>query len=318
MWGPEEALFDPQAGCLRWPDELKFPRYPIFVPTRGRHETPHTIRFLQQDEVPFRIVVVPEEADEYARLVDESQILVLPSSDLRLVGTRNWIRDVAEQEGWARHWQLDDNIRRVYRLWRDAQRIPCDSGPALRQVEDFTDRYSNIGCSGLNYKMFGLPNLTPYFVNTHVYSATLVNHACPYRWRLMYNDDTDYCLQILGGGWCTVLVNVFLADKLPTMTVAGGNTNQLYAIGEGAGTGLYAGDGRRIMARELEKMWPDVVTVERRFQRPQHVIDWRRFKMPLERTDDVELSREPDDYGLRLVAVSEVKSPRIRALLDGA
>jgi hypothetical protein len=294
------------------------PRYPVFVPTKGRWDTPLTIRFLQQDEVPFRIVVRPDEVNEYAKLVDASQILVLPSTVTNLMETRNWIRDVAEQEGHKRHWQLDDNSRRVYRLWY-GQRIPCDSGPALRCVEDFSDRYRNVGVSGLNYKMFGLPNLTAYFLNAHVYSCTLVNHEMPLRWRLVYNDDTDLCLQALAAGWATVLVNTFLIDKLPTMIVKGGNTDDLYKIGESSELeGPYAGDGRRQMARALERAWPGVVTVDRRFQRPQHVIDWKRFKFPLLPADGVTIPTEGwDEYGLELRAVNNIKSERIKQVLAG-
>lgn len=288
--------------------EPTLPRYPVFVPTKGRAHNPLTIRFLQEDEVPFRIVVVPEEVEQYRALVDDSQILVLPRSDLKLVGTRNWIRDVAEQEGWARHWQLDDNIRRVNRLFM-GERYNCDSGPALRAIEDFSDRYSNIGISGFNYRFFATPNLEAYSVNTHVYSATLVNHKMPCRWRLIYNDDTDLCLQALSEGWCTVLVNAFLVDKMKTMVVKGGNTDD-----------LYQGDGRLVMARALERMWPHHVRVERRFQRPQHVIDWRQFKQRLQPLDDGSATYTHDDaeYGLRMIALRDVKSPHVRRHLEAA
>lgn len=310
-WLPDYATV--ADGEISWPEPLRFPKWPIFIPSKGRAARPLTIKFLQDDQVPFRVVVIPEEAEEYAKIVREDQLLVLPSANLKLLGTRNWIRDVAEQEGWSRHWQLDDNIRRVYRLWTNSQRIPCDSGPAFRAVEDFTDRYTNVGISGMNYKMFGLPNLTPYFINTHVYSCTLVNHANPYRWRLVYNDDTDYCLQTLGSNfWCTVLSNAFLADKLPTMTVAGGNTEELYTMDEKW--------GRWKMARDLEVEWPDIVTVERRFQRTQHVIDWKRFKQPLIRREDLDWdaiqSAGTDEYGLRMIQVTEPKSEFIKQTLE--
>ena len=57
-----------------------------------------------------------------------------------------------------------------------------------------------------------------------------------------------------------------------TMTMKGGNMAQ-----------LYQGDGRLTMARSLERMWPGVVSINRRFGRPQHVVknSWRNFDTSL-------------------------------------
>jgi hypothetical protein len=279
------------------------PRYPVYVPTRDRFRKDRalTIRCLLKDEVPFRAVVVPEEREVYAELVGEERLLVLPDNDYVLFDSRNWIKDHATAEGHARHWQLDDNIIEFRRLWR-GRRIPCPGGLALRVCEDFSDRYENIAISGLNYQMFVKAEYTaPFFHNVHVYSCTLVNNEIPHRWRLVYNDDTDICLQVLADGWCTVLLNAFMANKLRTMTLHGGNTDQ-----------LYQGDGRLKMARSLERMWPGVVKIDRRWGRPQHVINWRKFDTPLQPRKDAPAEI---DYGLRLVTKRPVKSDKLRRVI---
>lgn len=270
-------------------DERLLPRYPVYVPSKSRAAYPLTINFLLRDGVPFYVVVEREQVDEYAAVAGLDRLLVLPESGGGLLYARNWIRDHAIGLGADRHWQIDDNINQVRRLYR-GRRIPCAAGPALAAVENYTDRYSNVGLSGLNYHMFGgFPNLPPVVRNVHVYSCTLVDNRMPYRWRLRYNDDTDLCLQVLAGGLCTVLVNVFLVYKRPTMEIPGGNTAD-----------LYQGDGRLVMARSLERVWPGVVRVDRRYGRPQHVINWSRFDTPLKLRDDVALDEQPNEYGLRL------------------
>lgn len=292
--------------------DLPKPRYPIYVPSKGRWANPLTAKFLTADEVPFRMVIERSEYDAYRRALPNAELLVLPFENAGTsVPARNWIKDHAVAEGHERHWQLDDNMRGAYRLWR-GKRVHCDSGVALRVCEDFTDRYTNIAISGLNYDMF-VPSETsaPFYLNCHVYSCTLVNHAVPLRWRGRYNEDTDLCLQALSQGWCTVLLNVFCIKKLRTMTVKGGNTATLYQA-----------DGRARMARALERQWPYVVTTQRRFQRPQHVIrdGWRGFDTPLIRRDDIDwdaLAEVPNDYGLRLVQKAEhIRSPVIQRLYD--
>lgn len=290
-------------------------RYPVYIPSRGRsalcrRELTSTFARCREDGVPFNVVVVPSEADEYRDALGldgdsdgVATVLVLPDDGYVLKDARNWIRAHAEAAGHARHWQLDDNIKEFRRLYR-GRRIPCSVDLALGACEDFSDRYTNVAVSGLNYQMF-VPAVTPdpFFLNVHVYSCTLINHEWPGRWRLVYNDDTDLCLQALADGWTTVLLNVFMANKERTMKVRGGNTDQ-----------LYQGDGRLRMAQALAQAWPGVVRVDRRFGRPQHVIDWRKFDTPLIRRDDYAERVAATTDGGTLKAVREVRSDALRRL----
>jgi len=279
----------------RTTDETFPTRYPIYIPSKGRHDEQQalTARFLIRDGVPFRVVVEPQEAEQYAALVGEERVLVLPFSNLGRgsIPARNWIMEHSIAEGHERHWQLDDNIRDV-RWMREGDRIPCNAALGLGACEDFVDRYENVAVSGLNYQMFVTPSTsTPYFHNVHVYSCTLVMNSIPNRWRGRYNEDTDMCLQVLADGWCTILLNAFCADKLPTMILSGGNSDE-----------LYAGDGRLAMARELERRWPGVVRVDRRYGRPQHVVDWKKFDTPLRRRPDYD----------EIVAEQARRRPRVK------
>jgi hypothetical protein len=296
--------------------ERSLPRYPIFVPSKGRSAGTGgyvTANFLARDGVPFRLVVEPQEEKLYRQSFPDAEILVLPFSNLGLgsIPARNWIREKAVEEGFDRHWQLDDNIRDIRRLYR-GKRIPCNSGVALRVCEDFTDRYTNVGVSGLNYQMFVLDETAvPYYLNCHVYSCCLINHATGFGWRDRYNEDTDLCLRSLAAGWTTIALNIFMATKEQTMISGGGNSDE-----------LYKDDGRLRMARSLERRWPRVVTTKRRFNRPQHVIRgaWAGFDTPLIRRTDIDWGAIPpvDEYGLDLIQVAEeIRSPVMRGIYDG-
>lgn len=285
------------------------PRYPVYVPSKGRFETGLTAKFLLHDGVPFHLVVEEQEYGEYAVRYGEENVLVLPFCNQGLIAARNWIKQHATSAGFERHWQLDDNMTGVYRRWK-ARRLYCDSGVAFAVVEDFVDRYENIAIAGLNYDFF-LPDhdrIPPFYLNNHVYSCTLVLNSIPHQWRSRYNDDTDICLQVLADGWCTVLFNAFVIKKKATMTIKGGNTAD-----------LYQGDGRLKMARALERLWPGVVRTNRRFQRPQHIVydSWRRFDTPLKLKPGIDLSNlPPNEYGLKLIQVApEIKSERLKALV---
>lgn len=250
-------------------------------------------------------MIEPQELPDYLKHFDRSLILTLPFSNLGLgsIPARNWVWEHSKAEGYERHWILDDNIRDISRMYK-SKRIGCNSGVALSACEDFIDRYENVAVAGLNYKMFVFAGIIhPFVRNARVYSTLLIKNDIPYRWRGRYNEDTDLCLQVLSGGWCTVLFNAFLIDKMRTMTMKGGNMSS-----------LYQGDGRLKMARSLERVWPGVVTVDRRYARPQHVVkgSWKFFDTPLRLKPDAQPVK---DYELKLVAVKPVKSQHLRELL---
>lgn len=288
--------------------QLDRPQHPIYVISKGRAATCLTAKFLLQDKVSFRLVVEPQEVDDYARHVPRELILTLPFANLGLgsIPARNWVWEHSKERGNERHWILDDNIRNINR-WHRGVRIRANANVAFKVCEDFTERYENIAISGMNYSMFGVPSSNgqpPFYLNNHVYSCLLILNSLPHRWRGRYNEDTDLCLQVLADGWCTVLFNIFLIVKMPSMTMTGGNTDQ-----------LYSGDGRLKMARSLERLWPGVVSVDRRFRRPQHVVkdQWRRFDTPLKLKPGIDLTNmKPNEYGMKLVEKAPVKSDELK------
>jgi hypothetical protein len=292
------------------------PRYPVYVISKGRatERLSLTAKALVRDGVRFSLVVEPQEADAYAALFGRERLLVLPFSNLGLgsIPARNWVWEHSKGIGAEKHWILDDNIRMFYRRWK-SHRIGCEAGPALAAVEDFADRYENIAIAGMNYSMFvpDCEKVAPFFLNVHVYSCLLILNSLPNRWRGRYNEDTDLCLQVLADGWCTVLINAFLICKMQTMTMAGGNTSE-----------LYKGDGRLRMARSLERMWPGVVKTTRRWNRPQHVVAyaWEHFDTPLKRKAEVDFTTmKPNEYGLVMKQVAaEIKNPNVRKIYEAA
>ena len=131
-----------------------FPKYPIYIPSKGRAEQSLTAQCLDKDGIFFYLVVEPQEHDEYAERFGNTRVLTLPFRDRgSSIPARNWIMDHAINAGHERHWQLDDNIRRFYRR-KSLHRFPCRAGIALGLTERFVDRYENVAIAGLQYKKF--------------------------------------------------------------------------------------------------------------------------------------------------------------------
>jgi len=278
-------------------------KYPIYILSKGRYESGLTAKMFIRDKVQFNLVVEEQEYKEYEKRYGKyCNILVLPFSNLGAIPVRNWIWEHSIKDGFKRHWQFDDNIRKINRL-NKGKRINCNTDIALQVVEDYTDRYENIALSGFNYTMFTTDDIQqPLRLNCHVYSAMLIDNNIPFRWRGEYNADTDLCLQVLTNKLCTVQFIIFNVQKVATMLMKDGNTER------------YQGDGRLKMARSLELMWPKYVETKWRFKRPQHVVNWKKhFKHPLIRRKDIDWNSIPkiNNYGLELKQVAKIKSPEL-------
>ena len=269
------------------------PRYPVYIISKGRWKSPLTARALDLLGVPYSIVVEPQEHDDYAAVVDPTKILTLPFSNLGQgsIPARNYVWEHSITIGAKRHWILDDNMSGFYRLTKNLK-TPVSSGAIFLAAEDFSDRYTNVALSGFNYFMFAKRKypIPPFVLNTRIYSCILVKNDIPYRWRGKYNEDTDLSLRALKDGWCTVLFNAFLVFKKTTMSMGGGNTDE-----------LYQGNGRLSMAQSLQEQHPDVVKITQKWGRWQHQVNYVPFKKnKLVQRKGVTIPDGENNYGMEI------------------
>jgi DNA polymerase I-like protein with 3'-5' exonuclease and polymerase domains len=346
IWYPEAVIGT--AADKVWTSTLPraavTPRHPIYIISKGRWESRMTSKALEWTNVPYHIVIEPQEYDQYARVIDPLRILILPFSNLGLGGipARNWVWEHAIAAGAERHWILDDNISGFCRFV-DNLKVEVDSGVAFRAIEDWVDRYENVKMAAFNYDYFAPrkmgAKIKPITLNTRCYSGILLSNDLPHRWRGRYNEDTDLSLRILKDGWCTALFNAFLMYKQPTLKMKGGNTDQLYAGVEATteawqahcaicdrcrpdespmtcieGRAILAKDGRWLMADSLYQQHPYETTVERKWRRWQHQVDYRAFNPRLglnvlKPRSDVIIPDEPNEYGMTLVPMPQEHEP---------
>lgn len=271
------------------------PKYPVYVISKGRWNSRLTSKALERLKVPYHIVIEPQEFDKYAEVIDKEKILVLPFSNLGKgsIPARNWVWEHSISIGAERHWILDDNIRYFRRLYK-GKRIRVSDGTIFKCAEDFTDRYENIALSGFQYTFFCVSTNKPLLLNTRIYSCILIKNDIPHRWRGRYNEDTDLSIRVLKDKWCTVLFYAFLADKMATMTMKSGNTDQLYKQDRKF-------DGRLAMAKSLQEQHPDIVEIKWKWGRWQHSVDYSKFRNnKLIPKKGIEIPCGINNYGMKL------------------
>lgn len=282
------------------------PRAPIYIVSKGRADSRLTARALDKLGVPFLIVVEPQEADQYRAVIDPARVLVLDLGYQRIYDTfddlgdtkskgpgaaRNFAWDHAIAAGHSWHWVIDDNIKAFYRFNHNLK-VPVGDGTLFRVMEDFADRYENVGMAGPNYFMFASrkTKAPPFVANTRIYSCNLIRNDVPYRWRGRYNEDTDLSLRMLKDGWATIQFNAFLQEKTTTQYMKGGNTDAFYAK-----------EGTTAKSRMLVDMHSDVARIAVRFGRIHHHVDYRPFKINhLRPRPGVIIPQDEDNYGMEL------------------
>lgn len=247
---------------------------------------------------PYRIVVEPDEYNNYAKYIDPNKIIVCPENFSKLgqgsIPVRNFVWEHSIKEGHNFHWILDDNIESVERF-NNNMKIKCFSPTPFRIIEDFVLRYENIALAGMNYAIFcpASEARPPIRFNERIYSCILIRNDINYRWRGRYNEDTDLSLRVLKDGWCTILFNSFLIGKRATMTQGGGNTDTIYNTG----------DNRLAFAESLRNQHPDVVKVVWRFNRWHHLVNYKPFEKNLlkRKEEEVKYAKQINEYGLKLI-----------------
>lgn len=285
------------------------PRFPLYIPTKGRADSRLTSIALTAMGVPHFLVVEPQEVAEYQHASRGSLASVLPL-DLSYKGryelcdtlglskstgpgpARNfaWAHSIASGHAW--HWVMDDNIKSFRRLHHGAK-VKVSDGAIFAAMEDFAARYENVAMAGPNYAMFAYEadasTIKPFVTNTRIYSCNLIRNDVPQRWRGRYNEDTILSLDFLKAGWCTVQFNAFLQDKVRTQTLSGGNTAEFYAA-----------EGTAPKSEMLRRVHPDCTRLVMKYGRPHHRIEYSRIALPRLRRSAVAPAAR--DYGMTLIA----------------
>jgi hypothetical protein len=254
------------------------PKYPIYILSKGRWEKRQTSRYLEWCNIPYRIVVEPQEVENYvASGIDRSKILILPDEYLNKnqggIPARNFIWRHSTAEGHKRHWVLDDNIAHYERMLKSI-RVIAKGSFVFRYIEDYVDMFDNIKMAGHNYRMFVVSTntrLPPIIKNTRVYSSILLSNDLPEDlafWRGKYNEDVDLSARVLKAGYGTALFNAISADKETTMWSKGGNTDSIYSVEN------YALQ----KSQSIVIQHPDIARLTERFGRIHHTVNYTKFK----------------------------------------
>jgi len=301
------------------------PVYPLYIPTKGRHEYMITSIALTKMGIKHYVVAEPDEVHLYEKAINDKCLsaVVLPL-DMKFKETyelcdehglskstgpgaaRNFIWEHSIADGFDWHWVMDDNIKYFKRMNKNVK-VKCETPSFFRVMEEFVLRYKNVGMAGPNYDFFAPQNspLPPFIINTRIYSCNFIRNDLPFRWRGRYNEDTILSLDMLKAKWCTIQFNAFLQTKMQTQTLKGGNTQEFYhKEGKAIEGRKYADKGTLAKSVMLEKVHPDVARVNMKYGRIHHTVNYNVFKKlkPIRKDNNSSINLQHTEMKLVTVA----------------
>jgi hypothetical protein len=229
--------------------------YPVYIPSKGRSEN-DTTKLCIRENIPFYLVVEPQDADDYISNHGKENCLVMPENNKGLPYARRFCKQHSIDQGHEWHWQIDDDIKGVM-VRQDGKNIKTPVKPVICEIQNFIARYKNIGQAGLCHSLFAWSHSTDYGLNQQCPTFVIIRNEIPIWWRDGVAEDTDYSLQVLAANpprdllnnkrepWCTVLFYKYMFDTAVQGKLAGGNTDS-----------EYADDGRLTRIKGLQKYWP--------------------------------------------------------------
>lgn len=103
-----------------------------------------------------------------------------------------------------------------------------------------------------------------------------------------------------------MLFNFALAGKAATHTMKGGNTEEVYKVGD-----KESFDNRREFADALAAQHPDVVHVTKKWGRWHHQVDYTGFIQKPIKKEGLNIPKRVNNYGMKLERITEEQYSKI-------
>lgn len=250
---------------------------PIFIPSKGRPNDCFVSRLLSRLNTPHTIVVEPQDFNQYNQVHQDNPLVNIMSLDENNQGlsyARNFIKAYCAFDKIDFHWQIDDDVTRfsVKDFYGSGKNVGIKTRQALlaemENVERHAMKHHNVPLAGLRDMIFNWTQKEYISLNKQVASVMFIRSDSPYSFSPEMIEDTDFALQVLFNGECTVIHNWFNYSKKPNKSTGG--------LEGGQNTERYDA-----LVKNLVMKWKDVLKLRRDKKTgslrvaPSHV--WRRF-----------------------------------------
>ena len=202
-------------------------KYTIYIPSKKRSNNCKTAIELQKEDINFKIVVEKNDLKNYLKFYNKKNIIVLDKENQGIAYARQFIKKYSSNKKELYHWQMDDDLSFLKR--KNNKNIKCSALYNIRKIEKYVQKYKNIGIASMRNSVFAFSLKPKYSINRQCVTSFLINNKCKAKFRNNIIEDTDFNMQVLVEGWCTIIFNRLLFNNPPVAKNKGGNTESHYA-----------------------------------------------------------------------------------------
>jgi len=215
-------------------------KYPICILSYDRHDkNGKTHLYLTKCKIKHFLFVEPSEYDEYMKWINMEYCVVIKCpEDFHLIGmgsttVRNYILKWGRNNGFERVWVLDDNIKDYKRLHQGIKN-DINSHEIFTSVEDYIDRYDNVGIVSHNFNPFISEGDCRSCIvkNGKCYSSMLIPTNKDIKFRYKHQEDNLISMEYIHKGYTTLCFNHILYNKDTSGENKGGNNSIIYKVDE--------------------------------------------------------------------------------------
>jgi hypothetical protein len=185
-------------------------KYPIYIPSKGRADSQKTVRLLEKNGINnYYVVVEHKEYHAYCDTVEKSHVLRMKGDNYGTSSAaRNFAIEHSKKSGFAKHWQMDDDISTVYEHDK-GKRLTTTLPEIFATMEKETDKLPLVGIVGMRTANFLKDVKHRVTYNTSLTSLYLITNT-GVRFRGIMYVDMDFELQLLKKGMKTIKYENFV------------------------------------------------------------------------------------------------------------
>jgi len=197
-------------------------RYTVYIPSKGRASSHSTYDLCRAENIPCKIVVEPQDYEQYVETVPHTHILTLDKNDQGIQYARSWIKRYSNNEGESYHWQMDDDMK-YFTMRMDDKNKKVNLVNSMSIIESVFSLFENVAVGGMTSNAFAFSKPHPVKLNQLGYGCSIINNDFEQEWRDKTVEDWDYTLNALEAGMCTIAFSHINFQTPSSGTNKGGN-----------------------------------------------------------------------------------------------
>lgn len=203
-------------------------KYPICIVSKGRANICTTHKLFDDYNILYYYMVEPQDYDKYVNVFDKKRVINIGENNKGIYYVRNFCIEWTKENGYEKHWQVDDDLRSLHyrpmnniKQLRDSQKI---NNPLkmLLDIEDMSIKCVNYGAGCLTHDGFAFSKKKDIDINKMIYCFQLINNSIVSRYQPNTSEDIDFSIRILMEGYVTMVFNKYSFRTPSSGSIEGG------------------------------------------------------------------------------------------------